>query len=123
MQTVTVTDSDVIDLTLTIPSTFEITGHLEIAAAPGRVVCRPARMRMTFRSANQRSAVVVQPDGTFAVTLTEGEYVVCAEDLPDGYSLRSITSDAIDLTTSAMRIEAGMNPPEPIRVVLQCKTA
>jgi hypothetical protein len=64
----------------------------------------------------------VQPDGTFAVTLTEGEYVVCAEDLPAGYSLRSISSGAIDLTTDAMKVEAGVNPPEKIRVVLQYNT-
>jgi hypothetical protein len=50
----------------------------------------------------------VAPDGTFTVTLQPGESTLSVEGLPEGYSVKSITSGSTDLRTHRLNVQTGM---------------
>jgi hypothetical protein len=64
-------------------------------------------------SASTRSSVA--PDGTFTVTLPPGQSTLSVQGLPEGYSVKSMTSGSTDLLTQRLDVQAGM--PEIVIVL------
>jgi hypothetical protein len=50
----------------------------------------------------------VAPDGTFVVTLQPGESTISVQGLPEGYSVKSMTSGSTDLLKQRLNVQTGM---------------
>jgi hypothetical protein len=58
-----------------------------------------------------------------SVALGEGAYKFSIEDLPAGYTIKSMTSGAIDLSKDSLRLKDGVNPPDTVHVSLEYKSS
>jgi hypothetical protein len=133
--TVEVANRDTQGLRLVIPETGSVTGTVLVEGGGPR-----PRFSMTFESVTARpdaasaaNSPIVMPVGrlivvsgfqqtivppvneVFSGPVPPGEYRVTARDLPDGYSVRSITAAAADLMTQTLKIL----PSRPVSIVVR----
>jgi hypothetical protein len=118
---VTVTDSDIRNLNLSLPRQYPISGRVEILDG-GPI----PRLGLTFSTQGGPGALGTtmnaifspQPDGTFRFTLPEGERLVRVSQLPAGFALKSLTYGTIDLQQTPIKVDTAQTTAE-LRVTLE----
>ncbi|HLQ77111.1 MAG TPA: hypothetical protein VK210_07135 [Terriglobia bacterium] len=102
--TIVVGNTDITGYKLVVPIVVSVPGTLSVENDG----LRP-RFPLTFTPATG-SPVIVSAGQTFTAPLPKGEYRVTASAIPAGYTLKSMTSGAIDLRVQPLRIAEGDSP-------------
>jgi hypothetical protein len=108
----TVTDSDIRNLNLSMPRQYAILGRVEIEGG-GPIPRLPLLFSAQSTGATTTVAVLTpEADGTLRFSLPEGERTVRAGQLPAGLALKSMTYGTVDLQQAPLRTEAGQQTAE-----------
>jgi hypothetical protein len=117
-----VTDSDIRDLSLSVPKQFLIVGRVEIQGGgpvPRVPLTFSSQVATTGPGATTTVAMFTpQPNGTLRFTLPAGERLVNIGQLPPGFALKSITYGTIDPRQSPLKIGENEQPAE-LHVILE----
>jgi hypothetical protein len=127
---VTVADRDVTDIDLIIPPLIPVRGTVALDGSGAR-----PRFSLQFgglfpaggsvSTPPYAATVVVMPDGAFSTALPPGEYRLLLNDLPEGYYLKTISRDAMNLfanpvnvlaTDTSIRIAIGLGMSPKVHV-------
>ena len=101
----------------------QVAGSVRVVDAAGKPYPFRPVVSMNFRHGiSGVSSTSVAADGTFAIPLAASQYVTTVGNLPEGYSIRSIASGAIDLLENPLKVD-GRKAPDNIDVVLEYKPA
>ena len=65
--------------------------------------------------------IEVRPPGAFSTMVTEGEYRITIDGLPQGYILKSMNSGSVDLMQTSLKITA--STPSEIVVTISGQSA
>jgi hypothetical protein len=97
----------------------EVPGRVTVRAVGGPAPAMNSVLfsGLSFDNGGYRFAGVRFTDGTFHVTLPEGEHFISANNLPPGYSLVAATSGSVNLLKGNLKI--GETAPEPIAITLE----
>ena len=114
---ITVADTDVRNLSLSVPRQYSIVGRVEIEGG-GPIPRIPLTFSTQTTTTGIATAVIPQPDGTLRFTLPEGERTARVAQLPPGLALKSMTYGAVDLRQAPLRVDANQQPAE-LRVTLE----
>jgi hypothetical protein len=108
---VTVADVDIKDLEVTVPGRKEVFGRV-VVEGNGPIPRLTFQMAPYGESASRPNAVPnfmninPRPDGTFSVTVLEGESLLQAPTgLPKGYTLKSIAYGSSDVKNSPLKVD------------------
>jgi hypothetical protein len=113
-----VADADVTGVTLVIPRRHEISGRVVVEGGPA-IARIGLRLRLSDSPVSAMAAqIIVQPDGTFRVTLPEGRGQLDVTGLPSDYSLKSLTYGDTDLRRNPLNIGSS-DRVEELRIVLE----
>jgi TonB family protein len=113
--TFTVTDKDVTGIEAVMMQTLLLTGNLMVEGDG----LRP-RLQLTlspFKGGISSPYVGIVADGSFRVTVPEGEYRLSWSNLPSGYFLKSITMGSVDLLSAPLKVQVN-TPVQPISIML-----
>lgn len=121
---VAVVDRDVTGVVIAIPPLFDIAVQVETVDETGAALpFGPAQARLSFHSSEEYRALTLKAGYRLSVALGEGAYKFSIEDLPAGYTIKSMTSGAIDLSKDSLRLKDGVNPPDTVHVSLEYKSS
>ena len=98
---------------------IQVAGNVRVVDIEGKPYPFRPSISIIFRhSSTAISSVSVSADGTFAMPLAESRYVTTVGNLPEGYSVKSISAGTLNLLESPLVVE-GRKAPDNIEVVLE----
>jgi hypothetical protein len=111
---ISVTDKDVAGADIIVPRQIELRGNVIVEG--GGPLPKP---RLETNRAYHNTGPAVLDDGTFKITLPEGDYRFGVQELPNGYYTKSVTYGAVDLLTQPLRL--GGAPAADVLVTLSTR--
>jgi hypothetical protein len=113
---ITVADRD-LDLSLIAHPLKEIPGRLVIRG--GEQLAYGFIVSATLDGSNIVERAVTALDGTFALHVMEGDWQVAVENLPEGYTLQSMTFGDQKLRERRLTVASLTEPSLPLQITLQ----
>jgi hypothetical protein len=117
-QLVRVASQDITDLVVEGQLGATVSGRVVTVDAAGRQLPTPIGIRVSFQRPDGGSSTVVRPDGSFSMTLVEGDHYLVLTNLPAGYSIKSKISGNTDIEKTGLQVRRATSPPE-IQVTLE----
>ena len=106
--TIVVTDKNILDVELVDPKTVEVSGNVVVENGG----LRPGfSLSLSPYRGGVNGLAPVLPTGAFATYLTEGEYRISWNGLPEGYTVRSIVAGSVDLLSKSLTVAGTAVPP------------
>ena len=117
----TVGDKDVTGFDIQLPLQVELSGRVRIE---GEAILPPLSLLISHVNgavSYGSRKIEVRPPGAFSTLVTEGEYRITIDGLPQGYILKSMTSGSVDLMQTPLKIMA--STPSEIVVTISGPSA
>jgi len=100
-------------------SRTQVAGRVSVVDTDGKPYPVRPSISMVFRESGIGiTSTSVAADGTFAVPLADSRYVATVGSLPEGYSIKSMSSGSINLFENPLVVDA-RKAPDNIEVVLE----
>jgi hypothetical protein len=112
--TLVVADKDISGLKVNVPFQAEVPGRVVMEDGSRFQIPNGQPFSIEARFSNGSYGSLIQPDGSFRLRLTEGNYQIGIRYLPLGYALKSVSSGTLDIIQSSLKIAAG----EPLNDVV-----
>jgi hypothetical protein len=105
---IVVMDKNILDVELVDPKPVEVKGTVVVENGG----LRPSlSVSLSPYSGGSNGSAIVSPTGAFGTYLTEGEYRISWNGLPEGYTVRSIVSGSVDLLSKSLTVAGPTMPP------------
>ena len=106
------------DLVLGAQQEAIVEGRVLVVDTAGNGIPTPSGLLVRFTQARGWTQAPLRRDSTFGLRLVEGEHALSMNNLPDGYSIKSIASGSVNLKSELLKV-VGTNRPDNIEITLE----